>query len=72
MNEKKNNNYAQLIGIVTQMVVMMGAGFYGGHLLDDYLDSPKPTYTLIIGLTVMLASLYLTIKQVNKFFDSKK
>ncbi len=72
MTKKPQNNYVQLIGIATQMVAMIGVGFWGGHQLDQYLGEEKPVYTLVIGLVVMVASMYLTVKQVNKVFEDKE
>ncbi len=72
MSEKRNNNYVPIIGVVTQMIVLMGLGFYGGNQLDEYVGNEKPIYTLLIGLTVMIASMFLSLRQINKIFDSNK
>ncbi len=70
--KESRNNYTQLIGIATQMMLMIGLGWWGGFQLDQYFGNDKPVYTLIIGLSVMFASLYITLKQINKYFDSQK
>ncbi len=72
MKSEDKVHYGKIVGIGTQMMVMIALGWYVGYKLDEYLGNEKPLYTLIVGLGVMFGSMYLTVKQINKIFDKEK
>ncbi len=70
MTSEKKPNYGQLLAIGTQMVVMIGLGWYIGYKVDEYYQNEKPIFTLIIGLAVMAGTIFLTVRKLNQYFDS--
>jgi len=48
------------------MAVIIGAGTYGGHVLDSKYSKDFPLYTLILSLLSVFIALYLVIREVLK------
>ncbi len=61
---KQLSAYAKYSGMVVQMAVIIGAGTYGGILLDEKYKKEFPLFTLILSLLSVFISLYVVIKQV--------
>lgn len=53
-------------GIVFQMAAIIGAGTYGGHILDKRYSEDFPLYTLIFSLLSVFIALFLVIRDVIK------
>jgi len=49
-----------------QMGIVIGAGAFGGDMLDNYYGNEKPIWTIILSLLGVGVSLYLFIKQAQK------
>lgn len=70
-NEKKNGNkydylqsYARYFSLVTQMIVLLVLGGFGGRALDNYLHSGKPLFTVILIVLAAILSFYLFFKSI--------
>ena len=63
------NTYAKYSGIVFQMAIIIGAGSYGGVLLDEKFEKEFPLFTLILSLLSVFIALYVVIKQVTNEKD---
>ncbi len=70
MKPENTPQYGRLLAIGTQMVVMIGLGWYIGYKVDEYFENEKPIYTLILGLLIMFGSIFISVRQINKVFDS--
>ncbi len=54
-----------------QMGLTIGAGAYGGTLLDDYYQNAKPVWTIILSLLGVGVSLYLLIRGAKRINDDE-
>ena len=73
-NKKSNNtlkNVAVFTGIAAQMGITIFAGAYLGKYLDIEYPSNKKWFTMIFTLLGVGISLYVVLKQLNKFNDAK-
>jgi hypothetical protein len=50
-----------------QMVIIIGAGVFGGIKLDEWLHMRFPLFTLVLSLTAVALSIYYMIKDLTKF-----
>jgi hypothetical protein len=48
-----------------QMVIIIGAGVFGGIKLDDWLHMRFPLFTLILSLVAVGLSIYYMIKDLT-------
>lgn len=64
--KKKANPYVRFSAMAVQMGVIIGAGAWGGSLLDEKFQSEKPIWTIVLALLGVGASLYLFIKEAQK------
>ncbi len=72
--KKKNNslkNAAIFTGIAAQMGVTIFAGAYLGKWLDTEYPSNKKWFTMIFTLLGVGVSLYVVLKQINKFNNAQ-
>mgnify|MGYP001265713185 FL=1 len=74
--KKKSNNslksVAVFTGIAAQMGVTIFAGAYLGKFLDIEYPSNKKWFTIIFTLLGVGISLYVVLKQLNKFNDNQE
>jgi F0F1-type ATP synthase assembly protein I len=73
-NKKSTNtlkNIAVFTGIAAQMGVTIFAGAYLGKYLDIEYPSNKKWFTMIFTLLGVGISLYVVLKQLNKFNDAE-
>tara|TARA_B100000809_G_C15074546_1_gene507300 strand:- start:561 stop:812 length:252 start_codon:yes stop_codon:yes gene_type:complete len=74
--KKKSNNslksVAVFTGIAAQMGVTIFAGAYLGKFLDIEYPSNKKWFTMIFTLLGVGISLYVVLKQLNKFNDNQE
>lgn len=77
MTKQKNDNnnqfksYLRFTTIVWEMLVIIGAGTWGGLELDKRREDEFPLFTVILSLASVFIAIYLVIKQVKNFSDDK-
>ncbi|MGC9330931.1 MAG: AtpZ/AtpI family protein [Bacteroidales bacterium] len=77
MNDKQKNNstqfnkYLRFTTIVWEMLVIIGAGTWGGFELDKKREDEFPLFTVILSLASVFIAIYLVIKQVKNFSDNE-
>lgn len=70
-NKKKKqlNKFLQLTGVGLQMGITIYLGAWAGKKLDAYFGYEKKTFTIILTLVALVASLYSVISQLNRIND---
>jgi len=68
LNKKKKqlHNYAKYTGIGIQMLVIIGAGVFGGYYLDTWLGNKFPIFLIILSLLAVGIAIYYAIKDFIK------
>lgn len=71
MHKKKKqlNKFLQLTGVGLQMGITIYLGAWAGKKLDSHLGYEKKTFTIILTLVALVASLYSVIQQLNRIND---
>lgn len=67
--KKQLNAYVQYSGLGMQMLVLIGGGAYGGHLLDGHLGLEKPWMTILfsmLGIAISFYNLFKGIQRITK------
>lgn len=54
-----------------QMGLTIGAGAYGGSLLDERYQNAKPIWTIILSLLGVAVSLYILIRGAKRISDDE-
>lgn len=67
--KKSPDNFVRYSGLAFEMIVLIGAGVFGGIKLDNYLGC-KPLFTAVLSLAGVIMAIYFAIKDVIK--DPKK
>ncbi len=65
--EHKNkgiNTFIRFSSVALEMAIIIAAGTWGGSKLDEYFDTQKPIFTIVLSLIVVVAAIYLVVKQV--------
>ncbi|MFB0924815.1 MAG: AtpZ/AtpI family protein [Vicingaceae bacterium] len=74
--KKKSNNTLKSVAVFTGIAAQMGVTIFAGAYLGKYLDieypSNKKWFTMIFTLLGVGISLYVVLKQLNKFNDSQE
>lgn len=74
--KERLNTYVKFSGIAIQMGVVITVAALGGNWLDEKQENDFPTWTLILTLLAIFASLYQVIRAVIKMSkdedDSKR
>lgn len=70
--KKQLNKYIRLTGVGMQMGVTMYLAAYFGKKLDAHFGFEKKTFTLILILIGLGASLWSIISQLKKIQDDKE
>ena len=74
--KKKSNNTLKSVAVFTGIAAQMGITIFAGAYLGKYLDieypSNKKWFTMIFTLLGVGISLYVVLKQLNKFNDSQE
>ena len=70
-NKKKSqlNKFIQLTGVGLQMGITIYLGAFFGKKLDAYFEYEKKTFTIILTLIALVASLYSVISQLKRIND---
>lgn len=70
-NKKKNqlNKFVALTGVGLQMGLTIYLGAFFGKKLDAYFEYEKKTFTIILTLIALVASLYSVISQLKRIND---
>jgi ATP synthase protein I len=71
MQNKKNNNlawrkYAEITGIIIEMILIIGGFVYGGIWLDEQKFIDFPLFTIVLSLSGVAIAMYILIKQANR------
>jgi F0F1-type ATP synthase assembly protein I len=68
LNKKKKqlNNYAKYTGLGIQMLVIIGAGVFGGYYLDSWLGNKFPVFLILLSLLSVGIAIYTAIKDFIK------
>ncbi len=64
--KKLLKNYAKYSSIGFQMIVIIGAGAFGGYKLDQYLELNFPVFTLVLTILAVVLAIYYSIKDFIK------
>ncbi len=62
----KNNNAMRYAGLASQMMVMLGVGFWAGFEIDKRLAWKIPVFLILIPLIALIISLWQLINELNK------
>jgi F0F1-type ATP synthase assembly protein I len=68
INKKQQqlNNYAKYTGIGIQMLVIIGAGVFGGYYLDLWLENSFPVFLVLLSILSVGIAIYTAIKDFIK------
>jgi F0F1-type ATP synthase assembly protein I len=61
-----SNNALKYSGMAFQILACILLGFWGGLKLDQYLKLSIPIFTMVLGLTGVVAGVYLSIRDFLK------
>ncbi len=64
--KKQVNNYAKYTGLGIQMLVIIGAGVFGGYYLDVWLENNFPVFLIVLSLLSVGIAIYHAIKDFIK------
>lgn len=62
--KKPADDYARYSSMAFQMVVIIGAGVWGGVKVDEWLNTGFPVFTLIFSLLAVSFAIYYFIKDL--------
>ncbi|MFO7790665.1 MAG: AtpZ/AtpI family protein [Bacteroidota bacterium] len=70
-NQKNNKNrftkYLRFTTIAWEMLVIIGAGTWGGVELDKKREGDFPLFTVILSLVSVFIAIYIVIKQTTNY-----
>ena len=63
-NKKKKqlNNYVKYTSLGIQMLVIIGAGVFGGYYLDTWLENGFPVFLILLSILSVGTAIYYAIK----------
>jgi len=63
-NKKKKqlNNYVKYTSLGIQMLVIIGAGVFGGYYLDTWLENSFPVFLILLSILSVGIAIYYAIK----------
>ncbi len=64
--KKQFPNYARYTGLGIQMLVIIGAGVFGGYYLDMWLNNGLPVFLILLSLFSVGIAIYTAIKDFIK------
>ena len=64
--QNRFNAYAKYSGLAIQMLLIIGAGTYGGFRLDKYLGWKFPLFTVVLSLLSVVTAIWYSIKDFLK------
>jgi len=64
--KKHLKNYAKYSSMGFQMVLIIGAGAFGGYKLDEYFELSFPVFTLVLTVLAVVLAIYYSIKDFIK------
>jgi len=67
--KKQLNKYLQLTGVAMQMGITIYLGVYFGKWLDTYFETNNKTYTIILTLFALFASIWSVLAQLKNIND---
>ncbi len=57
--------WARYTSLAFEMGIVIFAGAFGGHKLDEYFSTSKPWFTVALSLFAVFASIYMVIKSLK-------
>lgn len=57
--------WARYTSLAFEMGIVIFAGAFGGHKLDEYFATSKPWFTVALSLFAVFASIYMVIKSLK-------
>jgi len=63
--DKKPVNFIKYSGMGFQMLATIGLFTFIGYKIDAYRNSPKPIFTMLLGVAGVVISLYQVVRQLN-------
>jgi len=60
------NTYVKYTGLGFQMLVIIGIFVWAGTKLDERAANEKPVFTAILAVVGVIASLYISLKDIVK------
>ncbi|UMB59789.1 AtpZ/AtpI family protein [Lutibacter sp. A80] len=67
--KKQLNKYLQLTGVAMQMGITIYLGVYFGKWLDSYFETHNKTFTIILTLFALGASIWSVLAQLKNIND---
>jgi hypothetical protein len=64
--KKQLNNYARYTSIGITMLVIIGAGVFGGYYLDTWLENRFPFFLILFSALAVGMAIYHAIKDLLK------
>lgn len=65
MKKHKPNPLLRFSSMAIQMGIVIGAGAWGGSVLDTKYQNEKPIWTIVLSLAGVAIALYLFIKEAQ-------
>lgn len=65
-NKKKFDNFIRYSNIGIQMLVIIGAGVFGGYKLDKWMDNKFPVFLVVLSTFAFATAIYTAIKDFLK------
>lgn len=65
-SKKSVNKFLRFSSMGIQMGVTIGLGAWGGTKLDEYYQTEKPIWTIVLSLSAIAIAFYLVIKDINR------
>jgi len=60
--KKQLNNFVQYSSIGFQMMIIIGAGTFGGYKIDTWLDLKFPFFLILLSVLAVGIAIYQAIK----------
>lgn len=65
-NKKQFDNFIRYSNIGIQMLVIIGAGVFGGYKLDRWMENKFPVFLILLSTFALAAAIYTAIKDFLK------
>lgn len=57
--------YARYSAMAIQMGILIGAGVFGGYLIDGWLNFIFPVFTILLSLVAVAGAIWLLINEIT-------
>lgn len=66
MPQKQPNLFLKYSNLAIQMGLIIGLSAWGGQKIDEHYKNTTPVFSIILGLSGVIAALYLVLKDFIK------